>query len=173
MDIDFLKKVRLFQKLSDRQLNLIRALIVEEEIPKDIIIIKEGEVGRYLYIVKAGKVKVVKQFDEDIFLLTELSEGDFFGELSLIDDYLTSATVITEEDSEFIKIKADDFLALTRIDSGLSSAIWEALARCLSDRIRKTSEIVRNYYGLSKALCENEEFRMLFTSWNFGEKKSK
>jgi len=105
--------------------------------------------------------------------LTELEAGDFFGEMSLIDDYPISATVNTAEDSVLFKISADDFKAVIRIDTDLSAKLWEALARCLSDRIRKTSDIVRNYYGLSKALCENEEFRALYTSWNFSDKENK
>jgi CRP-like cAMP-binding protein len=167
MSIEFLRSVRLFNKLSDRQLNLVAALLNEEEVKKDSVVIKEGEVGKYLYIIKRGNFKVVKQLGEDEIILTELGEKDFFGELSLIDEYPTSANVVALEDGVVLKIKADDFSALTKIDSGLSAAIWESLARCLADRVRKTSDIVKNYYGLSKALCENEEFRLLFAAWNF------
>lgn len=167
MDIECLKDVHLFKKLSDRQLNLVAALLMEENIAADSVIIREGELGKYLYILKKGKVKVLKQFEKDEITLTELKEGDFFGELSLIDEYLTSATVIAVEDCILLKMGVDDFIALTKIDSGISASIWEALARCLAERVRRTSEMVKNFYGLSKALCENEEFRLLFAAWNF------
>jgi CRP-like cAMP-binding protein len=171
MGIEFLKQVTLFNELSDKQLNLIAALVSEEKVSRETELIKEGAIGKYLYIIREGKVRVVKKFGEDIFPLTELVPIDFFGEMALIDDYPTSATVVTIEDSIVYKINADDFKTIVRVDTDLSAKIWEALARVLSDRIRKTSEIVRNYYGLSKALCENEEFRALFTSWNFSDKK--
>ncbi len=170
MELDFMKNITLFKKLSDRQLNLVSALLIEDNFSTNSIIIKEGELGRYLFIIKKGKVKIVKNFGEDELILTELGEGDFFGELSLIDEYPTSATVIAIDNCILLKMKADDFIALTKIDSGLSASIWEALARCLADRVRRTSEIVKNYYGLSKALCENEEFRLLFAAWNFESK---
>ena len=173
MENEFIKNVKLFNSLSDKQINLIRALIAEEKVNKECEIIKEGDIGKYLYIIRQGKVRIVKKFGEDIFSLTELEAGDFFGEMSLIDDYPISATVNAAEDSVLFKISADDFKAVIRVDTDLSAKLWEALARCLSDRIRKTSDIVRNYYGLSKALCENEEFRALYTSWNFSDKVNK
>lgn len=171
MGTEFLKKVKLLSELSDKQLNLVFALVIEEKVSKGIHIIKEGEPGKYLYIIREGRVEVVKKFGEDVFSLTELESTDFFGEISLIDDYPTSATVIAVEDSLLFKISADDFKTITRVDTDLSAKLWEALAKCLSDRIRKTSDTVRNFYGLSKALCENEEFRALYTSWNFSGKK--
>lgn len=170
MDIEYLKSVHLFKELSDRQLNLVAALLTEENIAVDTVIIREGELGKYLYIIKKGKVRVLKQFGNGELILTELEKGNFFGELSLIDEYLTSATVVAVEDSILLKMGADDFIALTKIDSGLSAAIWEALARCLAERVRRTSDMVKNFYGLSKALCESEEFRLLFAAWNFGGK---
>lgn len=167
MNIDFLKKVKLFQNFDEKQLNLIAALMIEEDIPKNTEIIREGEIGKYLYIIEKGKVSIFRKFGEDNFFLTELEEKDFFGELSLIDEEETSATVIATEDCKLLKIKADDFKAITMVDSNLSAKLWEALARSLSERIRKTTDIVRNYYGINKALCENAEFRKLFTAWNF------
>lgn len=167
MSIELLKNVKLFQNLNERQLNLIKALMIEEKIPKDKEIIKEGGIGKFLYIIKEGKVKIFKKFGKDNFLLTELKENDFFGELSLIDEEVTSATVVAAEDSVLLKMNADDFKAIIKVETDLSSKLWEALAKTLSERIRKTSDIVRNYYGLSKALCENEEFRLLFATWNF------
>ena len=51
MENEFIKKVKLFNSLSDKQINLIRALIAEEKVNKECEIIKEGDIGKYLYII--------------------------------------------------------------------------------------------------------------------------
>jgi CRP-like cAMP-binding protein len=104
--------------------------------------------------------------------LTELGPYDFFGEMSLIDDSPTSATVEAINDTTLFKMTGTDFKAITSDNNALSSKLWESITRSLTTRIRKTGELVKMYYGLSKALCENEQFRELYTSWNFHTQKS-
>jgi len=85
----------------------------------------------------------------------------------LIDDFPTSATVQATTDTTTFRMSRDDFKRITSERTEICSKLWESIARSLITRIRKTGELVKMYYGLNKALCENEEFRQLYTSWNF------
>jgi CRP/FNR family transcriptional regulator, cyclic AMP receptor protein len=163
----FLQNIFLFQNLSDEQAQLIRGLLKEQIYHANEKIVEEGKAGESLYVIVSGKVRVTREFDRESFVLTELGPYDFFGEMSLIDDFATSATVEAMTETRVLKMDRHDFKAVVSSNTDLSSRLWESLARSLNRKIRKTGDLVKMYYGLNKALCENEQFRQLYTSWNF------
>ena len=167
----FLQKIFLFQNLDKNQRELIYGLLKEEFYGANERILEEGQAGESLYVICTGKVRVMRDFDKQSFVLTELGPYDFFGEMSLIDDSPTSASVETIEESMLLRMSRTDFKSLVATNTELSSKLWESLARRLTMKIRKTGDLVKMYYGLSRALCENEQFRQLYTSWNFHSNK--
>jgi CRP-like cAMP-binding protein len=173
IDESFLRNVFLFKDLSDAENRYVCGLLKEETFKAGDKILEEGRAGDALYIIWSGRVRVSRQFDRESFVLTELGPYDFFGEMSLIDDYPTSATVEATTETTLFKMTGRDFKNITSSPNDLSSRLWESVARSLITRIRKTGELVKMYYGLNKALCENEQFRELYTSWNFHQPKSR
>ena len=170
IDRELFRQITLFKNLDQWQGNLVLDLLKQSLIPAGAKIVEEGVVGQSLYIILSGKVRVSRMFDKETVVLTELKPYDFFGEMSLIDDFAASATVEAMTDTEVLHLSRDDFKALLRRSSELSSKIWESMARNLSMKIRNTDQLVKTYHGLNRALCENEEFRRLYTSWNFIQK---
>jgi CRP-like cAMP-binding protein len=168
----FLKEVSLFKSLNEAERRHMCGLLKEEFFREGEVILEEGRIGSTLYIIWTGKVRVSRNFDRESFVLTELGPYDFFGEMSLIDDCPISATVTAISDTTFFTMTRENFRVLTSESTVLTSRVWESIARVLTARIRKTGDLVKMYYGLNKALCENEEFRQLFTSWNFHTSKS-
>lgn len=163
----FLRNIFLFQNLTDEQTGLIRGLLKEEVYHAGEKIVEEGNAGESLFVIVSGRVRVSRKFGDEAFVLTELGPYDFFGEMSLIDDFATSATVESIDETRVLKMERQDFKAVVSSNTDLSSRLWESLARSLNKKIRKTGDLVKMYYGLNKALCENEQFRELYTSWNF------
>ncbi len=172
VDESFLKNIFLFKNLDEHENRVVRELLKEEHYKDGEKIVEEGRAGDALFIIWSGRVRVSRLFDTESFHLTELGPHDFFGEMSLIDDSPTSATVQAIADTTVFKMLREDFRSITAENNVLSSKLWESLTRSLTTRIRKTGELVKMYYGLSKALCENEQFRQLYTSWNFHAPKS-
>lgn len=166
---DFIQQITLFQDLDDKQATLILGLVKEVRYPPGAIMIEEGQAGSSLFMMCEGAVKIVREFDNQSFVLAELGPYDFFGEMALIDDFAASATVQALTDVTVLQLSRADFKALVAASSELSSKLWEALARNLNTKIRKTDDLVKMYYGLNKALCENGQFRELYASWNFSE----
>jgi CRP/FNR family cyclic AMP-dependent transcriptional regulator len=171
IDESFLRSVFLFEGLDEAQNRFVCGLLKEEEFRPGESILEEGRAGDALYIIRSGRVRVSRKFDRESFVLTELGPSDFFGEMSLIDDFPTSATVHAISETIVFKMSRADFKILTSQNNEICSRLWESFARSLITRIRKTGELVKMYYGLNKALCENEEFRQLYTSWNFHTRK--
>ena len=107
---DDLKRVPLFSDLSDVELARFTAVVREREYPKNSVILFEDDPGDALYIVSGGQVKVVLIGEDGReVILSVLSDGDFFGEMSLIDDEPRSAHVIAMKDSRLLVLRRDDF----------------------------------------------------------------
>ncbi len=75
---------------------------------KDEIIFKEGEFGKTMYEICSGKVGIVSNFGtEEAKKLTELKEGDIFGEMALIDVYPRSSTAVADSGVELLEISSE------------------------------------------------------------------
>ena len=134
---DVLRKVPLFSDLSEAELARFAEVTREREYPKNSVILFEDDPGDALYIVSAGQVKVVLIGEDGReVILSVLGDGDFFGEMSLIDDEPRSAHVIAMRDSQLLVLRRDDFQAqlVAQPKIGLK------LLRVLVQRLRRADE---------------------------------
>ena len=131
---DFLATVPLFKSLHALELARFAELVREKNYPKGSVILFEDDPGDSLFIVRAGRVKVVLVAEDGReVILGILSVGEHFGELSLIDEQPRSAHVIAMEDSALLVLRRDDFRK--RVEANPSVA-WSLLAE-LSRRLRR------------------------------------
>ncbi len=141
MDSVLLKTVPLFSGLADRDLNRIVDLMVTKRYRKHNLIFFEDDLGQNLFIIKRGRVKI-SRIDESggevIFAI--LGEGEFFGELSIIDGQTRSATVTSLEDVELLVLRRGDFLDLLTQYPQISIA----LLREIASRIRKSDTQIKS-----------------------------
>ncbi|MFC1773305.1 Crp/Fnr family transcriptional regulator [Pseudomonadota bacterium] len=94
MSTDALRKIPLFAKLDDQDLEQLAEATVTRTFNKNSIVITEGDSSSSLYIILSGDVKVfVSDEDGKTNIVNRLGSGDYFGELSLIDDEPRSASV--------------------------------------------------------------------------------
>ena len=134
---DVLKRVPLFSDLADTELARFSDVIREREYPKNSVILFEDDPGDALYIVSSGQVKVVLIGEDGReVILSVLGDGDFFGEMSLIDDEPRSAHVIAMKDSQLLVLRRDDFQARL----GESPTIALKLLKVLVQRLRRADE---------------------------------
>ena len=83
----FLRRVPLFTGLSESQLEILASGTVRRNYPKGRTIVAEGEPSQSLYILLSGRAKVQRSDSEGKeVILAVLMSGEFFGEMSLIDD---------------------------------------------------------------------------------------
>lgn len=131
---DFLATVPLFKSLDAAELAHFGLLVREKSYPKGSVILFEDDPGDALFVVRAGRVKVVLVAEDGReVILGILGVGEHFGELSLIDDQPRSAHVIAMEDSTLLVLRRDDFRK--RVEANPSVA-WSLLAE-LSRRLRR------------------------------------
>jgi CRP/FNR family transcriptional regulator, cyclic AMP receptor protein len=134
---DVLKRVPLFSDLSEVELARFAEVTREREYPRNSVILFEDDPGDALYIVSTGQVKVVLIGEDGReVILSVLGDGDFFGEMALIDDEPRSAHVIAMKDSHLLVLRRDDFQA----QLAHSPQIGLKLLRVLVQRLRRADE---------------------------------
>jgi CRP-like cAMP-binding protein len=103
-------------------------------------IIREGMRSGYLCILVEGRVNVYKEDGHDnIKLLTSIMKGKIFGEISLIDDLPSSASVIAETEATFLLMTRENFRQCVHDHPMLGVRLLHLIARMLSARLRATS----------------------------------
>ena len=138
---DFLMQVPLFQALRPEDMQTLCESTRIREIKKGEVLFRKGSEGTALYIVKKGRIKIVlpsKVGDEVILAI--FSEGDFFGEMSLLDEMPRSADAVALEFSELIVLDRADFIRFLKNNE---HAI-QAILRSLSMRLRKTDDLLED-----------------------------
>ncbi|MEK6626854.1 MAG: cyclic nucleotide-binding domain-containing protein [Bdellovibrionota bacterium] len=101
----------------------------------------EGEPSAYMYIVKRGKIQIVKEDRDTVIPISVLKSQDFVGELSLFDDAPRSASAIVVEDSEVILIKKNEIRKMLNTCPEWVSEILKTLCGRLKDSV----EILRQH----------------------------
>ena len=90
-----LEKVELFEGLSPAELDALATGSVTRSYPKNTVILNENDHADSLYVIESGRVKVYcSDKNGKEFIMNTLLPGDYFGELSLLDDERRSASVV-------------------------------------------------------------------------------
>jgi CRP/FNR family cyclic AMP-dependent transcriptional regulator len=141
--IPALRRVPLFAELSDEEIERVADLARERAYPKGSVILFEDDPGDALYVVATGSVKVVLIGEDGReVILSVLKEGDFFGEMALIDDEPRSAHVIAMEDSNLLVLRREDFQHRLREAPGMAVGLLHALSRRLREADDKIGGLV-------------------------------
>lgn len=141
MNADILKNIPLFSELNEKDLDRIIQIANKKRYHKDNIILIEEEVGSTMFIILAGRVKISRISDDGReVILSILSDGDFFGEMSLLDGHTRSANVTAIEDSELLVIRREEFLQTLRDYPQVAINLLKELAQ----RIRKSDEHIKS-----------------------------
>jgi CRP/FNR family transcriptional regulator, cyclic AMP receptor protein len=142
MDIvQLIRAVPIFSELDDSEVKKIAEIGINRKYTKNGIIFLEEEEGAALFIITSGRVKVVRTDDQGKeVILSILGEGDFFGEMAILDGLPRSATVVSIDDSELFMIHRRDFLQLIE----KSPQVAVSLLRELTRRLRKSDEQIKS-----------------------------
>jgi CRP/FNR family cyclic AMP-dependent transcriptional regulator len=130
--IDLLKTVPLFRGLTLKQLNELARHVEEVPVPRGTMLAREGQPGNQFFVVLEGKAAVRRRGRR----IATLGEGDFFGEMSILDGAPRSATVAAETDGVVLVMQRREFGALLDRVPGLLRKI----AVGLSQRLREADE---------------------------------
>jgi CRP-like cAMP-binding protein len=141
MEIQLLKEIPIFSELSNKDLERILQVASRQKYYKDNLILIEEEIGSTMFVILSGRVKISRISDDGReVILSILSEGDFFGEMSLLDGQTRSANVTATEESELLVIRREEFLQILHDYPQIAINLLKELAQ----RIRKSDEHIKS-----------------------------
>lgn len=133
--------IPIFQDLSQRELRTIKLILHQREYRSDEVIFNEGDIGLGMYIIEKGNVCITCRADGHI--LAELKEGDFFGELALLDESPRSASAVAKTPTRMLCFFKPALIDLIERSPGLGSKILFKLAWTIGERLKSMNEQVK------------------------------
>lgn len=150
MKEDFLQSISLFEELSKEEITDILHIGRVKELKKDTVIFKEGDKSDSLYVIYEGKVRISKMIPKiGEEALAILDEGNYFGEMSLVEDSFRSAWAIAHSDAILLEIPLDDFRKLMEKNPALALKILKSFVKELSKKLREANEKISAIFAIS------------------------
>src|SRR6266705_1092812 len=141
MEVSFFRKFTLFAELDDRELASIAAVAKARRYAKDDVVFHADEIGDVFCLIREGRVKVTMISPEGKeIILSMMGPGDFFGEMSLLDNEPRSATVIATETLDLVTIWRSDFLQILSENFSITKKILAELSK----RLRSASNRIES-----------------------------
>ena len=140
--IDLLSSVPIFSDLKSSDLEELFSRMSTRKYSNNEIILLEDEFGDTFFIISKGHIKVTRVSEDGReVILAILGEGDFFGEMSLLDGQTRSANAIANDKCEVMILKRHDFLNFLEKFPKISISLLIELA----NRIRKSDQQIENF----------------------------
>jgi uncharacterized membrane protein len=155
MTLEALRSVPLFASLDDEAASELRDLLSDKIVPQNTRLFRQGDTGDAMYLIESGRVRIsIHDDDKQELTLAELAQGDFFGEMSIIDGRQRSADAHVIEDAQLAILSRDAFLSFVRTNPDIALKMLSAL----TDRLRRTDELLRS--RVSRNVNEEEKARL-------------
>lgn len=141
MTLEALRSVPLFASLDDNAATELRSLLTFTDVGAGTLLFQKGDSGDAMFLVESGRVRIsLRDQDGDEVILADLAQGDFFGEMALIDGSLRSADAHVTEPARFAILSRDAFINFVRSNPDVAIEMLGALSR----RLRRTDELLRS-----------------------------
>jgi len=165
--IDFLKKNPLFYSLTPEDFQLVQEKIIIKNFRKNEIILREENTNEFMYIILDGEGKAIQTTEKGKeILITMHQQGDFFGELSLIDGKTAPATIYATKNSTVALISKRDFYSLLYSRSRVLDNLLNILCARLRESLKKIQML--NFNNAAQRI----KMLFLMLSENYGEKNA-
>lgn len=131
-----MQSIDLFKGLSVPDLNTLARTVSLHKYEAGQVIFKQGDIGTTMYIVMKGHVNIFMPGEASrLISLKDLTQGEYFGELALVDDKPRSASARAVTDVDLLELTRD--MLLTYI--GLQPRAALAILHTMSERLRETN----------------------------------
>ena len=118
----------MFADLGMRSLEQVARDLVSEMVPERRVIFMKHDHGDRFFIIARGTVEVILSEDETTRQVRWLQDGDFFGEMSLLDGVPRGATVVTQTRTLLLSLGRQHFNALLKNEPRLRASIEAEVA---------------------------------------------
>ena len=152
--IELLQSVALFWDLSEEELGYISQKMIARHYESGKFIFLEDSEGEQCFFVVQGSVKVTRlSKDGREVILAMLNEGEFFGEMALLDGESRSANVIALEETEVLTLNREDFLVVLHDYPQIAIQLLKEMAHRLRKSDRQIASLSLSDAEKRIALC--------------------
>lgn len=132
---DILSSVELFENLTDAEFEAVATICQERRLRKGEILTRQGSAGEELFIITQGFVEVMLEAPRRV--IVNLGPGQIVGEMALVDQGTSSATVRAIEEPTVVQvIRHDQFEQLCRENAHIGYKVFRNIAVDLSFKLR-------------------------------------
>ncbi len=156
---DFLKSVGLFAEFETEELQKLSSMMQAATFHPGDIILEEGNANRALHVLRSGRLRVVRQVHGSEVALCDLMAGQTFGELSIIEDCVASASLRAVTEAEVLSAPMNELARFLTEAPVAGAKFWRAISLDLRRRLIQTNDVVARYFEVNRALIENPTFR--------------
>ena len=159
-NLDLIRRVPLFSMLSDAQAQTIAESVTKQRFRRGEAIVESGKKANALYIILNGRAHVVATDPRGReAILANLKQGDYVGEMSLIDNQPHSATVRAEVQTDVLVLGRAQFSRILPENAAMAYAIMKILVQRLRQADRKIESLaLMDVYGrVANALLDLSE----------------
>jgi len=140
--LQILKGIPIFSGLTARELKLISKLFYERHYNHGEAVFEIDQPGAAMFIIEEGQVQIVRtnKFGEEI-VLAELGNGEFFGELAMLDNSPRSATAKALRQSSVLSIFREDLDKFLKENPQIGVKVLKKLAIVIGMRLKSTNDL--------------------------------
>lgn len=102
-------------------------------VPAGQVLFREGDSGKEMFVIQSGKVRLSRTIRGVEKLLAEIGAGEFFGEMSIINDKPRTATAVVLEDAQLLVLDPKTFEAMIKANTEIAVRMIKKLAKRLDD----------------------------------------
>ncbi len=140
--IALLQDMSIFGAVNSDALRLLLECAETRIVEKGQFFFHEGDEGAALFVLERGSVTVIKRFEDQDYVVRTIGQGDFFGEIALLDFLPRSASVVAEEDCQALVFRALDVLEIAKRDIEQFTMIYMSIAREMGRRLRDANNLL-------------------------------
>jgi small-conductance mechanosensitive channel/CRP-like cAMP-binding protein len=127
----FVDKLDLFAELEEADRAMIAECLDEVTFAENESIVKQGDSGDSMYIIRNGEVKVILEKYGQVKEVAQIRQGDYFGEMALLTGEKRTATITAKTDTDVFILRKEAFSEVLLSNS--------AIANIIADKVSKRS----------------------------------
>ncbi len=159
-NLELIRRVPLFAMLTSSQAEAVAEAVIKRRFKRGELLVEQGKKSNALFIILTGRCRV---FTADSrgreVILANLQQGDYIGEMSLIDNEPHSASVRAELQTDALMLGRLEFARCLPENTSMAYAVMKGLVQRLRSADRKIESLaLMDVYGrVARALIEAAE----------------
>jgi sulfate permease, SulP family len=135
-----LSEVELFREFDPEVLRALGQIVRPAHRPAGTPVFAQGDTGDELYFIRRGKVEILLPLPEGKYHhLATMGRGDYFGEMSFLDQGVRSADAVAKTDTDLFVLSRQSFNTVAHDNASVASRVFARLALLVSRRLRSAN----------------------------------